>query len=72
MLYPAELLAHMPQYSNGKMFSCQQIAAHFLPALTYTIQNGKKGGYAVKECDDYTVDIEDLLYDEDAGHPSER
>ena len=48
MLYPAELQAHMlrrmPPYSSEKKLTCQQIAAHFLTALPYTIQNEKKGG----------------------------
>ena len=31
-----------------------------------------KGGNIMRESDDYTVDIEDLLYEEDEGGPSER
>jgi hypothetical protein len=26
----------------------------------------------MRECDDYSVDIEDLLYDDEEGGPSER
>lgn len=26
----------------------------------------------MRECDDYSVDLEDLIYDEDGGYPSER
>ena len=51
---------------------CQHDTAHFLPLLPYTIKNGKKEGKKVRETDDRTADIEDLLYDEDEGYPSER
>ena len=30
------------------------------------------GGIDMRECDDTSVDLEDLLFDEDAGQPSER
>ncbi len=40
--------------------------AHILSGIV------EKGGENMRECDDYTVDIEDLLYEEDAGGPSER
>jgi len=26
----------------------------------------------MRECDDYTVDLDDLIYDEEDGRPSER
>ena len=51
---------------------CQHDTAHFLSLLPYTIKNGKKEGKRVRETDDRTADIEDLLYDEDEGYPSER
>jgi hypothetical protein len=43
-----------------------------LPSLPYTIKNGKKEGNRMRETDDRNADIEDLLYDEDGGYPSER
>ena len=36
------------------------------------VEIGKKGGEVMRESDDYTDDIEDLLYDEEEGGPSER
>ena len=57
---------------NEKKKICQHDTAHFLPALPYTIKNGKKEGKKMLETDDRTADIEDLLYDEDEGYPSER
>ena len=32
----------------------------------------QKGGGEMRECNDPSVDLEDLLFDEDAGGPSER
>ena len=32
----------------------------------------KRRGKTMRETDDRTADIEDLLYDEDGGYPSER
>ena len=57
---------------NEKKKICQHDTAHFLPSVPYTIKNGKKEGKRMRETDDRTADIEDLLYDEDAGYPSER
>ena len=57
---------------NEKKKICQHDTAHFLPSLPYTIKNGKKEGNRMRETDDRTADIEDLLYDEDGGYPSER
>jgi hypothetical protein len=31
-----------------------------------------RGGDIVRESDDYTVDLDDLIYDEEDGRPSER
>jgi hypothetical protein len=30
------------------------------------------GGKKMRECDDTTVDLDDLIFDEDAGQPSQR
>jgi hypothetical protein len=32
----------------------------------------RKGGTNMRECNDPNVDLEDLIFDEDAGGPSER
>ena len=41
---------------------------------SYTIQkwlNRKEDGY-MRETDDYSVDLDDLIFDEEDGQPSER
>ena len=35
-------------------------------------QEWSGGGDEMRESDDLTADLEDLIYDEDSGHPSER
>ena len=40
--------------------------------LSYTMQEREKGGGAMRESNDYTEDLDDLIFDEDDGHPSER
>ena len=44
----------------------------FLTAVPIYCVLVRKGGRKMRECSDPTVDIEDLLYDDDAGGPSER
>ena len=39
---------------------------HILSGMNLT------GGEYMRECDDTTVDLDDLIFDEDAGQPSER
>ena len=36
------------------------------------MQEREKGGGAMRESNDYTEDLDDLIFDEDDGHPSER
>ena len=63
---------HPPQHCNQKNGFCQSVLTHFLFHLAY---NGGRlcwGGGAMRECDDYTVDLDDLIYDEEDGRPSER
>ena len=45
---------------------------HYLHVLPYTIRSCVWGGGAMRESDDYTVDLDDLIYDEEDGRPSER
>ena len=38
----------------------------------YTIPPKQKGGEKMRECSDPSVDLDDLIFDEDDGGPSER
>ena len=44
----------------------------FFPAIAIYFVPAQKGGKPMRESNDPTVDLEDLLFDEDAGGPSER
>ena len=60
-------------HCNENFAFCQQITAQFLAAEAYTIKKRLlKGGGAMRECDDRSVDLDDLIFDEDDGGPSER
>ena len=51
----------------------QHFPLHFLPALAYNITDVcVKGGTGVRESNDPNVDLDDLIFDEDDGGPSER
>ena len=72
-LYPAELLGRMPLYSTQILFCCQENPAHFLAAGAYNAQVVfLKGGLAMRESTDPRADLDDLIFDEDAGGPSQR
>ena len=47
-----------PYYILSGCIYCQELIA--------------KGGYFMRETDDPTADLEDLIYDEDGGYPSQR
>ena len=44
----------------------------FLPAIAIYCVLAQEGGGKMRECSDPNVDLEDLLFDDDAGGPSER
>jgi len=44
----------------------------FAAAGIYCQELISMGGKNMQECDDLTVDLDDLLFDKDAGGPSER
>ena len=46
--------------------------AHFLPGASYTVRSGKGGRMRMGERTEPYIDLEDLLYDEDSGQPSQR
>ena len=51
----------------------RQSTIHFSLRRAYTVRSVfQKGGGTVKETNDPYADIEDLLFDEDSGYPSER
>ena len=73
MLYPTELLEHILEYCNGKQNCCQpQDSAEFWAEFPYTVFSAPEGGVKMRECNDPNADLEDLIFDEDAGGPSER
>ena len=55
-----------------KIKSVNTIPHIFCPAYHILSRMDKRRGTKMRETDDRTADIEDLLYDEDEGHPSER
>ena len=72
-LYTTELLEHILEYCSGKYNGCQpQVSAVFCPLLPYTVFLRRKEEEKMRECSDPNVDLEDLLFDDDAGGPSER
>ena len=46
--------------------------AHFSPAASYTVRSEKGGRMRMGEFSEPYIDLEDLLYDEDSGQPSQR
>ena len=40
--------------------------------MVYTKPSGQEGGKKMRECSDPSVDLDDLIFDEDDGGPSER
>ena len=78
MLYPAELQAHrILLHCTEKKLPCQPDFT--APFVSFFIRHGiycqecvSKGGFIMRETDDPYADLEDLLFDEDAGGPSER
>ena len=77
MLYPTELLVHIqlgyPCIVAEKRFSVNKLPHIFCPMEH--ILSGRlrlEGGSAVRETDDSTVDLEDLLFEDEDWHPSER
>lgn len=52
---------------------CQpQVSTAFEADRTYTVFSVQRGGERMKESTDPYADLEDLLFDEDEGGPSER
>ena len=79
-LYTTELLGHIQValYPKKQVVSRIEqgkkkkwVSSHILVIAAYTVRNGV-GGDEMRESDDLTADLEDLIYDEDSGHPSER
>ena len=55
-----------------KIKSVNTIPHIFSSAYHILSRMGKRRKRKMRETDDRTADIEDLLYDEDGGYPSER
>lgn len=63
------MLCYFTQY----ILTCQENPAHFFSAITYTAQVVfLKGAYSMRESTDPRADLDDLIFDEDAGGPSQR
>ena len=75
-LYPAELLVHMLIYFTQIFLVCQENTALFLLPGAYTVRQRfariRKGGGAMNNCGGPRVDLDDLIFEKDAGGPSER
>ena len=50
----------------------QNLQLHFAPKFAYTDVNVFLGGATMRETNDPCADLEDLIYDEDEGLPSNR
>ena len=65
------IVQNIPHCVNRK--SCDSFRFIFLPVSAYTAKTAKKkGGLSMRQTDDPNADLEDLIFDEDAGGPSER
>ena len=53
-------------------YNCQHDSADSESQAVYTIPPNQKGGEIMRECSDPSVDLDDLIFDEDDGGPSER
>ncbi len=53
-------------------YNLQQDSADSERRTLYTIPPTLKGGEKMRECNDPNVDLDDLIFDEDDGGPSER
>ena len=72
-LYPAELLGRVPVYSTQLFSFCQENLTHFTHVFAYNAQVVfLKGEGSMRESNDPKADLEDLIFDEDAGGPSQR
>ena len=81
MLYPAELRAQItialypkiPPVSTKRLFLLAPIFPSFFgDCCVYYHELCLKGGNVMRETNDPFADLEDLIFDEDAGGPSER
>ena len=71
-LYPAELLVHTRiLYPQNKLLSTNS-CGFFAPSHIYCQVSFVQGVKNMKECDDYTVDLDDLIFDPEEYHESER
>ena len=59
-------------HCSGNFLNCQSLTIDFFASIAYTIRKLKKGVMRMKECDDITVDLDDLIFDEEDYYPSER
>ena len=72
-LYPAELLGRVSVYSTQLFSFCQENLTHFPQTFAYNAQVVfLKGAGSMRESNDPKADLEDLIFDEDAGGPSQR
>ena len=55
-----------------KKYESVNTIPHIFYPLCHILSRMEKGGNEMRETDDRTADIEDLLYDEDEGYPSQR
>lgn len=60
--------------TGGRFFNCafQNLQLHFTPKFAYTGVNVFLGGVIMRETNDPYADLEDLIYEEDDGLPSNR
>jgi len=63
----------MPVYFIQFPFVCQENTAHFLSACAYNAQVVfLKGANSMRESNDPRADLDDLIFDENDGGPSQR
>ena len=60
-------------YSTQINCSCQENTAHFFPPPEYTVlEYFERSNPSMYYSDDPNADLDDLIFEEDAGGPSER
>ena len=71
-LYPGELRGRGYLLYPKKRKLSTKNSTFFGVGRIYCPERELEGGDSMRECDDYSVDLDDLIFDEDDGQPSER
>lgn len=71
-LYPGEVQGRTHIYYSNKFALSRKNGTLFSASRIYCPVGNRKGAVFMRENSDPNADLEDLIFDEDAGGPSER